>query len=62
VVLRPLAAAAFITGRRPQVIYRWHQQGALKTTACDVATRVLLVDLVEVARLSATRQTRRHAA
>jgi hypothetical protein len=61
VVLRPITAAAFITGRHPILIRRWITQGAI-TAACDVATHALLVDVGEATRVSATRQTRRRSA
>lgn len=56
-VLRPIAAAAHITGRRPSLIRRWYLQGHL-TAACDTHTRAVLVDLTEATHLSNQRQTR----
>lgn len=58
VLLRPLAVAAYLTDRDPQVIRRWYLDGRLPTAACDVASRAVLVELHEVAALSAARGVR----
>lgn len=57
-VLRPIAAAAHITGRHRTLIHSWIRTGQL-TTVRDPHTRQTLVDLVEVAQLSARTPRRR---
>jgi hypothetical protein len=58
VVLRPIGVAAFLTGRRASLIRRWYLAGALTTAACDVQTRAVLVDVVEVGQVADRRQWR----
>lgn len=54
--LRPITAAAYITRRHPDLVRRWYLSGRL-TSACDLKTRAILVDVAELVALSATRQT-----
>jgi hypothetical protein len=56
-MLRPVAAAAFVTGRHRTLIHQWARDG-LVTSACDVRTRDLLVDLAEVAEVSGRKPRR----
>ncbi len=57
-VLRPITAAAYLTGRSRSHIHTWARQGLI-TSACNIRTKALLVDLVEVARLSQDTPRRR---
>lgn len=50
-VLRPIAQAAYITGRHRTLIHQWIRAGLIPA-ACDTRTHETLVDLGEVARLS----------
>lgn len=59
-VLRPINAAAYITGRHPDLLRRWYRQGRL-TAACDTRTRAILIDLTQAAGISAATQHRRAA-
>jgi len=58
VALRPILAVAFIAGRRPSLLRRWYLAGDL-TSACDVGTRAVLVDVTEAVELSDARQRRK---
>jgi hypothetical protein len=56
--LRPLWVAAAWLGRSQDTVRDWYKRGLLTKVACDVQTRQLLVDLVEVERLHRQRPAR----
>lgn len=55
--LRPLWAAAGWLGRSEETVRDWYKRGLLRS-ACDVRSRQLLVDLVDVEREHQARPAR----
>jgi hypothetical protein len=58
---RPVWATAIATGRPERTIRTWVWQLRV-TSACDLRTRALLVDVVEAARISEAAARRNRAA
>jgi len=56
--LRPIWVAAQGTGRPERTIRTWAARGRV-TSACDLRTRELLVDIVQVAKLANATLARR---